>query len=95
MIKNERVIEKTDPELDEKQIAELIEKHNQNSVWIIKRYNKLRKELPNKYVAVRNGKIVYNSDNLTDLLRELREKFKNIDDVAIDFITEKPLKLLL
>jgi hypothetical protein len=94
MMEKER-IEKIVPELDEKRIAELIDKHNQNSVWIIKRDSKLRKQLPNKYIAVRNSEIVYDNDNLTDLLKYLQEKFENIDDITIDFITEKPLKLLL
>lgn len=68
----------------------------QNKLWLSERMDRLRKEYPDEYVAVDQGKIVGHDKNLAKLMKRLRRQFgKHIDHIAIDFVSAKKIELIL
>jgi hypothetical protein len=65
-----------------------------NSEWIADEREKLRRKYPNMYIAVRNRKVIAKNKNLSLLLSEM-EKLKENEDIVIDYISLKRLKLIL
>lgn len=77
------------------QMMSLLKQHDENSLWVIARYDELKKEYPDKYIAVRHRQIVKDDKNLKKLLAKLREEFTDTEDITIYLIRTKPMKLLL
>ena len=63
--------------------------------WMDAKLDRLRKEYPNKYIAVNNRKIVGSDPNLQNLLRKLKRKKLNPGEIPVEFIAEKPPRLIL
>lgn len=64
-------------------------------LWIRKNYDKLRKKYSCKYIAVRRGKVVNADKNLSRLISNLKKEFGDINDITIEYLGKKPLKLLM
>lgn len=78
-----------------KRIVKLFGEHKDNSKWISMNLTVLRKRFPNKYIAVRDRQVVKSDENLKRLITQLKKEFADIDDITIEQITDKPIKLLL
>lgn len=63
--------------------------------WINNNLDMLRKKYPNKYIAVYNRKIILTDKDLTDLKEKLKEENVAFEKVAIEFVKDKPIKLLV
>lgn len=63
--------------------------------WIVSNYNKLRTEYPDKWIAVKNKKVVDSDTDLEPLLQRLREKNGTAVGFATEFIGAKPRNLLI
>jgi hypothetical protein len=63
--------------------------------WIDAELERLRKEYPNKYIAVHNRRVIEADSDLQSLIRKLREKNLNPGDIPVEFIAEKPQSLIL
>lgn len=77
---------------------ELVAKHNSLSSeyrWIFANTEKLRKEHPNKYIAVKNEQVVFAYDDAKRLLEKIAQTGSNPDDFAIEYIHKKPTSFLL
>jgi len=75
-------------------VREWLREFSENSQWINEHLDELRQKYPDMYIAVRKKKVVKSGKNLTQLREELRKEFGEIEDIAIEFISSKPLKLL-
>ncbi len=49
----------------------------------------------NKYVAVRQGKVVFAEKDIDSLMRKIKASGQNSDSFAIDFVSQKPTCFLL
>jgi len=65
-----------------------------NSNWINDNLTELRSQYPNMYIAVRNRKIVKTGKNLARIRQELKNEFGEIEGIAVEYISSKPLKFL-
>lgn len=66
-----------------------------NSEWIAQRRELLRDKYPNKFIAVRQKKVVAVEESRTEVLRKIKEEYSNPDDIAIYFSNSIKTKLLL
>jgi hypothetical protein len=64
-------------------------------MWIITHKTQLRKEYPNKFVAVENQTVRFVAKDMNKLITSISKNHKPIDDYAIDFISQHPTNLLL
>jgi hypothetical protein len=67
----------------------------ENAEWIAQQREALREKYPNRYIAVRRRQVVEDDEDLSELLRKIREKYGEADDIAIDYISLQRIKLLL
>jgi len=77
------------------QILRGIVDFSRNMDWISENQEKLRKKYPNKYIAVVNLKVIDSDSDLQILIRKLKEKGKSPSEIPIEFIAEKPTRLIL
>lgn len=77
-----------------KYIHKKLREFRKNSEWIAKQREKLRKKYPNIYIAVRGQKVIAKHKNFLELLSSV-EKIPENEDIVIDYISSKRLKLLL
>ena len=80
---------------DETKILTELKEFCKNIDWLDERLEKLRKEYPNQYVAVKNFTVADYDSNLQNLLRRLKEKGLNPSEIPIEFISKEPLRLIL
>lgn len=72
-----------------------LDKAAKNMVWLANNRNNLRKSYPNKYVAVDDEEVVSSNEDVKKLILELKTKYKNVDHIAIDYVGEKEVELIL
>lgn len=68
---------------------------NQDMDWIVRNYNKLRTEYPDKWIAVKDKKIVDSDTDLEPLLQRLKEKHGTAIGFATEFIGAKPRNMII
>jgi len=66
-----------------------------NTVWLVRRYDRLRKEYPNEYVAVNRNRVVDHDRDMLSLLQRLKSKHGKVDHFAIEFVTKEDFDLIL
>ena len=82
------------PELEK----ELVAKHNKlrlDYLWIFANSEMLRNKYPNKYVAVRDGEVVFVNNDAKRLLEKIAMTDEDINDFAIEYVRKKPTCFLL
>ncbi len=62
--------------------------------WIISHKQQLRNEYPNKYVAVENKTVRYVGDSMENLIATITKNHEQIDNFAIEYISEHQTSLL-
>ncbi len=63
--------------------------------WIVKNLKKLQVDYPEKWIAVKDAKVVETDTDLESLLGKLKKNYGNILGFAVEFIGAKPRNLLL
>jgi hypothetical protein len=85
-------------ELGEKTTMELLKGLNEFSSdmdWLDSQLDQLRKKYPNKYVAVKDHKVVGASSDLQDLIQNLKKKKLSPNEIPVEFISKVPPRLIL
>lgn len=62
--------------------------------WILSHENELRNEFPNKYVAVENGKVRFVDDTMQSLMTKISANNEEVDNFAIEYVSEQPRNFL-
>ena len=65
-----------------------------NSRWVAEEREGLRAKYPDMYIAVRNQEVFVKDKNLSALVSKVRAT-KNNEDIFVDYISKKRLRLLL
>ena len=76
-------------------ILEKLNKLQQEYNWISENSEKLKRTLLNKYVAVKDEKVVFYSDNFEALLKVLIASNEDVDSFALKRVTKDAACLLL
>ncbi len=78
------------------QTAEALSKYEENTKWISRNYTRLKKKYVNQWVAAHNKQIIDHDCNLDKLTKRLREEHPEThNQIAIEYITKKPVELIL
>ena len=80
------------------QEKELIAKHNKlrlDYLWIFANSEALRAKYPNRYVAVKDKKVVYANEDAKRLLSTIVKAGENIDDFAVEYVRKQAACFLL
>ncbi len=68
---------------------------NPDMNWIVSNYNRLRTEYPDKWIAVKEKKVVDSDLDLEPLLQRLKEKHGTAVGFATEFIGAKPRNMII
>lgn len=79
----------------EKEINRRFKLFLSNTKWINTNINKLKQEFPDTYIAVYNKKVVQTDKDLSDLKEKIKKMNLDPEKIVIEFVKEKPLKLLM
>jgi len=73
-----------------------IVKRKENSQWLSAHYSKLAERYEGEWVAVYDGSVVAHSKKLARMSKELKAKYKQAyGEIAFEFVTKKPIELIL
>ncbi len=74
----------------------MISKAEENGNWLSTNYNRLAEKYKEKWVAVLDKDIADHDSDLRTLTRRLRKKLdKRYSEVAIEYVTRKPIDMIL
>ncbi len=68
---------------------------NPDMDWIVRNYNKLCSEYPDKWIAVKDKKVVDSDSDLEPLLQKLGEKHGTAVGFATEFMIAKPRNMII
>ena len=86
-----------DKRADFKLDASLVERFSRlqkDYQWILNHESGLRNEFPNKYIAVENEKVHYVADTMQSLMTKISANSEEVDNFAIEYVSEQPRSLL-
>lgn len=73
-----------------------LERFEKDMQWIYDRYEDLRRQYPNEFVAVYREKLVGHNPHIDQLAKELKQNHKDrASDIAIKFIYKEPPNMVL
>jgi len=79
----------------EKEILLSLEKFGEDVDWLSEKQAMLRKKFADKYVAVAGNRVIDSDLKLEALLKRLKEKGADPGQIAIEFISPEPPRLIL
>ncbi len=80
---------------DSKELLARIEEMRSNKIWMEENIHKLKKKFANRFIAVYKQKIVGNDSDFKVLIQTLKNKYDDIDLIAIEFIVGEDYYLIL
>ncbi|RLI30207.1 hypothetical protein DRO48_03680 [Candidatus Bathyarchaeota archaeon] len=80
--------------MEEGKLAKQMKEDEENVKWLIQHYEQLKREYPNKYVAIRKKKVVDADTDITKLMQRLERRFGGTENVLIHFINTKNVRIL-
>lgn len=75
-------------------IAMILQRQTVDSTWVSAHYSELVEKYPEMYVAIHRRQVIAASGEYEVLRSDLIKKFGNADNITVEFITTKRLKLL-
>jgi len=78
-----------------KEMIDLFKRHTTDFKWISDNRKDLRERYLNTYIAVRNQRVILSDKNRMKLVDLLKKEYGDIRGITIEYIRDKPLRLLL
>ena len=63
--------------------------------WIIENETQLRLEYPDRYIAVKNKKVLFSDSTLERLIAEIKQSNMSVDEFSIELVSAQKSSLLL
>ena len=82
-------------EEETKRFSMLFKACREDREWIDKHYDKLKEKYHGQYVAVSHQVVVGANKKRKQLINGLKKQFGDIGGITIEYIGERPLKLLM
>lgn len=76
-------------------ISEVLEKTEKNREWIAKHYDELRKKYKGKVFAVKDERVIEDSDNVEQLLEKVDKKGEDAAYLVIESIPQEGIAYIL
>ena len=74
---------------------QLLKEMNVNEKFLKEKYSELREEFPDKFVALKDGKVIDNAPKIEILMKKLEDKGLTPSVISIEFIHKKGTMLIL
>ena len=68
---------------------------NENLQWLSENFERIRKEYPGKFIAIRDKRVILSSADLETLISELEKRKEDIAKLLIDFIPKEDFILVV
>jgi len=81
--------------METRQEMEFLKIFEKDSCWLLQNYEKVQKEFEEKFVAVKNGKVIADGKNIQELTEKLKKREIDPRITVIDFIPRKDFLLFL
>jgi hypothetical protein len=75
--------------------SERFKAYEQNMTWFRTHYGRLKKDHPDKFVAISNGKVIDSNKTLEGLLGRLRRQHSDMSSLAIEFVSSNEAELIM
>lgn len=73
----------------------LLEKFQQDNRWLAENYHQLRKKYLNKFIAVKDKKVIDYDTDFNKLIERLEKKGEDLGRIVIEFMPPEDLILIL
>jgi len=74
---------------------QLLKEMKKDEEFLKENYSELREEFPDKFVALKDGKVIDNAPKIEILMKKLEDKGLNPSVISIEFIHKKGTMLIL
>jgi len=81
--------------INNRDLAMKFKRYTRDYNWVQDNRDRLKEKYNNKYIAVKNFKVHYTADTMPEMVRKILESGDEVGDFIIEFITDKPLSLIL
>lgn len=81
--------------MDKPDELQLLKEMSINENFLKEKYSELREEFPDKFVALKDGKVIDNAPKIEILMKKLEDKGLNPSVISIEFIHKKGTMLIL
>jgi len=75
--------------------VEYIQIFSDNGNWLDLNYEEIRRKYPNKFIAIKNKRIIAESDDIDKLIKKLISMKEDLNKVLIEFIPGKDTEFIL
>ena len=75
-------------------LQELIE-GNDDLKWLSENYEKLRSKYKNKFIALKGKEVVMEHRNMEELIKNLLDKYGDIEEFRIEFMPDDEFALVI
>ena len=72
-----------------------MEEFEKNQAWLQTHLPRLLKKYRNLFIAVWNQDVIDKDDTLENLTKRIHKKFKNSKGIYVQYITDKPMEMIL
>ena len=77
-------------------VSEILDKYMENAKWIVANYEDLKTKYTEQWLAVLEGQVLDSASRRTKLWNRLRKAYEaQLGEIAIEYVTDKPLKMVL
>lgn len=80
---------------DQMNEIQVLLKFEESSKWFQSHIDDLRKNYENKFVAIKDKKVIGSSKDIEDIINRLEQKNEKPNEIIIELITPQNLKILL
>lgn len=79
---------------EEKEMLRELHHANQNLRFFLRNEEKLRSKYLNKYIAIKNKKVIFVADTADEMYAKIQAAGENLSDLLCDFMRKEPRCLL-
>ena len=72
-------------------ILDTLNKTEGNLDYLKENYNIFKEKYNNKFIAIKDKKIIAVESNIKKLIKDLKEKGENLSEIVIEFISKIPI----
>jgi len=87
--------EKCEGERVTEEELKILKEFQKDTQWLIENYQKLKKEFVDRFVAIKNGKVIESDENLDKLIEKLQKKGEDASKTVIEFIPPEDMIIIL
>lgn len=73
------------------QVIQLLNEIDDDIIWFKDNFENLKKSFDNQFIAIKNGKILASDKNVENVIKTLKKKNEDPNNVIIQFVSSIPM----